>query len=125
MLIACHGLSHHVHSAHHTYSASVMQLPSSTRRVLRFSSRCLSHSSPLIRFVSLHAILNAIRFSFLGRNFSYCMNRYDMCLHDIFNGTFATFIHVYVRSMYNTATSDSVEFLLELIKLRDGMLVLT
>jgi hypothetical protein len=40
-------------------------------------------------------------FSFIGRNVSYCMNRYDISLHDVFNGTFAKFIYALVQRMYS------------------------
>jgi hypothetical protein len=48
----------------------------------------------------------------------------DRALHDVFNGTFAKFIYAYMQRMYNTVASISVEFLLETINLRDGLLVL-
>jgi hypothetical protein len=78
----------------------------------------------LIRFVALHGIMDTRGFSFIGRNVSYCMSRYDISVHDVFNGTFAKFIYAYVQRMYNTVASTSVEFLLETINLRDGLLVL-
>jgi hypothetical protein len=93
-------------------------------RFLRFASRCLSHCSPLIRFVALHGIMDTRGFSFIGRNVSYCMNRYDISLHDVFNDSFTKFIYVYAQRMCSMVTSVSVEFLLETINLRDGMLVL-
>jgi hypothetical protein len=52
------------------------------------------------------------------------MSRYDISLHDVFNGTFAKYIYAYVQRMYSTVASTSVEFLLETINLRDGLLVL-
>jgi hypothetical protein len=76
----------------------------------------LSHGSPLNRFVALHGIMDTRGFSFIafiGRNVSYCLSRYDISLHDVFNGTFAKFIYAYVQRMYNMVASTSVEFLLE------------
>jgi hypothetical protein len=85
---------------------------------------CLSHGSTIIRFVVLHGIMDTRGFSFIGCNVSYCMNRYDISLHDVFNHTFAKFIYAYVQRMYSTVASTSVEFLLKTINLRDGLLIL-
>ena len=74
--------------------------------------------------MAAHGIMDARGFSFIGRNVSFCMGRYDVSLSDVFNGTFAEYIYAHVQASYDTAALDRAEFLTELLKIRDGLLVL-
>ena len=74
--------------------------------------------------MAAHGIMDARRFSFIGRNVSLYMGRYDVCLSGVFSGTFAEYIYAHVQASYDTAALDKAEFLNELLKVRDGLLVL-
>jgi hypothetical protein len=82
----------------HIRTPSAMQLPSSTRRVLSaifavckqvFVSRFTAH---LFRCIAQYYGYQRI-FFYRTQRLLYCMSRYDISLHDVFNGTFAKFIY--------------------------------
>jgi hypothetical protein len=80
--------------------------------------------SPLVRFIAHHGILDARGSSFLGRNVSFCMHRYNIPLSYIVDGSFAASINSYVQGLYDIPMVASANLLVEALKLRDGLLVL-
>ena len=94
------------------------------QRLIRFARTCLFHESNLIRFVASHGILHSRGFSFLGRNFSFCMNRYNMSVNDIFSGTCTSRIHAFIRKSLDVSIIGIADFLVETLKLRSGLLEL-
>ncbi len=94
------------------------------QRFLKFAHKCLFHGTDLVRSVALYSILYGRGFSLLGRNVSFCMQRYDISVLDVFNGAFAGSIHVFVRNSYDAHTLALANLLGELLQLRDGALEL-
>ena len=95
------------------------------RRSLWFVYKCLTHASPLIGFIARHGILHARGYSFLGRNVAFCMQRYNMPLRYTVDGSFAASAYFFVQGSYDKSAVVRANLLAELLKLRDGSLVLT
>jgi hypothetical protein len=60
----------------------------------------------------------------LGRNVSFCMQRYKIPLCHIVDGPFVASIYSFVQGSYDKSTVASANLLAEVLKLRDGSLVL-
>ena len=82
------------------------------------------HDSEVIRSVALNGLLYGRGFSFLGRNLSLCMQRYNISERDVFGGSFAGSVFASVRNSYDPSELVSADFLVEVLQLRDGLLVL-
>lgn len=93
-------------------------------RSLKFVRKCVDHSSALVRFVTLHSIMNARGVSVLGRNVSFCMHRYNVSFSDIFTGRLDGIINTRVKNSYDTRMVAMANLLMELLQLRDGSLSL-
>ncbi len=91
------------------------------QRFLKVARKCVFHDSFLVRFVALYGIMDARGFSFLGRNVSFCMYRYNVSLLDVFGGAFVKFIYASVYNSYNSTTIASADLLVESLELRDGL----
>ena len=94
------------------------------RRSLLFVHKCITHASPLVGFIAQHGILHARGYSFLGRNVSFCMQRYKIPLCRIVDGSFVASIYSFVQGSYDKSTVASANLLAEVLKLRDGSLIL-
>ena len=94
------------------------------RRSLLFVYKCITHASPLVGFIAQHGILHARGHSFLGRNVSFCMQRYKIPLCHIVDGSFVASIYSFVQESYDESTVASANLLAEVLKLRDGSLIL-
>jgi hypothetical protein len=90
-------------------------------RFLKFSRACLFHDTHIIRSVALHDILYARGFSFLNRNVSFCMHRYNVSVSDVLSGAFATSIQAFVRNSRGASPLATADLLVKALNLRDSM----
>jgi hypothetical protein len=90
------------------------------RRTLNFIYRCVSHESPLIKFVAVYATKYARNSSCLGRNLLLCCQRYSCSADDIFDGYGNNFVNRFCNTQILESQLQVAKFLIELILIRDG-----
>ena len=92
-------------------------------RFLRFAFKCISHTSDLIRSVSLNGIVYGRGFSLLGRNVAFCMQRYNISVYDVLGNAFAGSVYAFVQGSRDFSVLAYANLLVEVVKLRDGEFV--
>ncbi len=90
-------------------------------RFLKFAYKCVSHDSMLVRSVAYNGIIYGRGYSLLGRNVSLCLERYHISVSDVLR---TSSVHSFVQGSVDPGTLASADFLIEVLKLRDGVLVL-
>lgn len=93
------------------------------RRALSFICRCMSHNSPLIRGIASHGVLFMRAMSPIGYNALFCSRRYSLSYYDFILRQIDS---RHVRNYCNNIAVDDyiirADFLMELVKLREGTL---
>ena len=98
------------------------------RRSLHFIRTCINHKSSLVRYVAHYGVFYARSLSILGQNVDFCAKRYDLAVRDVLLSPANGFINYAVKyfnsKSVNVDTSNSANFLSELLMVRDGLLEL-